>query len=236
MNSNSYESQPIKALELLSALTIGNATIDDLIVELRNKKLNFRYSELQTKNSPEIVSHIVQRVPQIPFFLNGKMYNPEDITYFNGQELHFVLSTSGDYMLAVDNRGLFKIWLRLAFNELFECNNLQSELPELRPSLFPDMLDPLTFTPKTYFYEHIDYNGNHLSLSPNRGYKNLTNVRMSIFEDWNDKISSFQMNNTKVTTLYEHINWKGQTLTMFGSVSNLRIYGWNDRASSIATW
>ncbi|WP_182813023.1 peptidase inhibitor family I36 protein [Bacillus sp. ME78] len=235
MNSNSYESQPIKALELLSAITIGNATIDDLIIELRNKKLNFQYPELQKKIRQKLFHKLFKEFHRY-HFLNGKIYNPEDITYFNGQELHFVLSTSGDYMLAVDNRRLFKIWLRLAFNEIFGCNNSPYELTELRPFLFPDMLDPLTFTPKTYFYEHIDYNGDYLSLSPNRGYKNLTNVRMSIFEDWNDKISSFQMNNTRVTTLYEHINWEGQTLTMFGSVSNLRIYGWNDRASSIATW
>lgn len=71
MNSDSLEPQPIRALSLLSAITMGNATIEDLAMELRQH--GFDYSSLQfRRESPqELDSSIVQRVPQIPFVLNG---------------------------------------------------------------------------------------------------------------------------------------------------------------------
>ncbi|WP_217225104.1 peptidase inhibitor family I36 protein [Desertibacillus haloalkaliphilus] len=305
MNTYSDRSLPIKSLELLTAITNGNANVDDLAEELEQQGLPFSYLKLRNKTSREIISQNVQKVPKVPFILNGTMYDPKDITRFNGQELHFVKPPSGDHLLVVDNEGLLKSWLRLAHHELLGYNTMRQTVgvqawpSSLHPSLIQYATQPQPGTPavgvqthpgafinpylqhylsqpqqpggtpavgplfvpagpigpgqpggptpivggghspappKTYFYEHINFQGSRLELNPNRGYWDLTKVRMGIFGNWNDEISSVALRGTRVAVLHEHINMTGQSLTLFTDNTNLHNDGWGDRASSVETW
>ena len=243
MNSFSPQSQPIRALSLLSAITMGNATIEDLATELRKKGLDLPYSEILKKTPQD--SRIEQRVPQIPFILNGIMYDPKDITRFNGQELHFVPAPSGDHLLVVDNRALINSWLHFAYLEQNEYRSFQ------RVRVTPGTGgDPVpwwynlhvpggTLPPGATCFEHIHMQGSSLDVRPNRGYKNLVKKDMGvlgIYGNWNDAISSVRMSQISHVTLFEHINWQGQTLNLFRDEPDLRSHGWNDRASGVAAY
>ncbi|WP_088362908.1 hypothetical protein [Bacillus cereus] len=273
MNINSYQPQPIKSFQLLSAIATGNATVDDLADVLKQNGLPFSYSKIRTKTPPDIVSSTVQRVPQIPFYLNGVLYDPKDITRFNGQELHFVPAPSNDHMLVVDNQGIFNSWLRLL---LLERNGYSEQAPisqsypthnvysnqallssdDLRPPEVPqpgadgDLVPMPPFSlfsvggmaPREFFfYEHINYKGSQLILGQGRAYKNLTRVKMGLFGNWNDEISSIRRSITasSIVRVFEHINFTGQSLTLFGDgsieIPSLVPMGWNDRISSITT-
>lgn len=253
MDSDSHQSQPTRALSLLSAIIMGNATIEDLAMELRKHGLDLSSLKLWKKTVQD--SSIVQRVPKIPFILNGIMYDPKDITRFNGHELHFVPALAGDHLLVVDNRALIKSWLRLAYHEQNEYRSYQRFGPG-GPTPMPNPYDP--FNPNKpptgygWYYPHgggtgtspagamcwedINAKGSSLHVRPNRGYKNLTKKSMGIFGNWNDEISSVTMNQISQVTLYEHINWQGQTLNLFRDDPDLRKYGWNDRASGVAAY
>jgi len=254
MNSDSYQSQPIRALSLLSAITMGNATIEDLAMELRKHGLDLSSLKFSEKTLQD--SRIVQRVPKIPFILNGIMYDPKDITRFNGQELHFVPAPAGDHLLVVDNRALIKSWSRLARHEQNEYRSYQRFGPGRQtPTPNPyDYHNPTESSTGWYYnlgpfpgtspagaicWEDINAKGSDLYVRPNRGYKDLTKKSMGIFGlggDWNDEISSVTMNKISMVRLYEHINWQGQTLDLFRDDPDLSKYGWNDRASGVAAY
>jgi hypothetical protein len=242
-------------LELLSALSLGDADIGDMASEFRSEGIEsledvlavireaarqrkadeaqaivpIDLQALRTKASPEDVASIVQRAPEVPFILNGVEYDPEDIQRFNGKELHFIPAKSGDHLLVVDDRELMGRWLQFTY--------LSTESDVIAESDFVagPFVIPLP-VPSTYYYEHTDFSGSLISNRPNRGYQNLLNVSLGLFDDWNDKISSVKMDRTRVCVLYDHINWGGQTLTLTASARNLFPWGWNDRASSVATW
>lgn len=177
------------------------------------------------------------------------MHDPKDIIRFNGQELHFVLAPAGDHLLVVDNRTLLKSWLELAYHEQYgyrSYTHFDTGTP--RAGGFgtgtPDgsgavLHIPLGGTgphhPHTLFWEHINAKGASLYLRPGRGYKNLKKVSMGIFGNWNDEISSVTLSGTSMATLYEHINWEGQTLNLFRSERDLHRLGWGDRASAVST-
>lgn len=278
MTTNSYQPQPIKSFQLLSAIATGNATVDDLADALRQNGLPFSYSKIRTKTPPDIVSSTVQKIPQIPFYLNGVLYDPKDITRFNGQELHFVPSPSDDHMLVVDNQGILNSWLRLL---LLERNGYseQATISQSYPSpytpyqnFYPEQGSPSTdglrppevpqpgadgdlvpmppfglfsvggMPPREFFfYEHINFQGSRLILGQGRAYRNLTKVRMGLFGNWNDEISSIRrsLSTSSILRVFEHINFTGQSLTLFGDgrieIPSLVPMGWNDRISSITT-
>ncbi|MGS2751249.1 hypothetical protein ACVAMH_31185 [Bacillus zanthoxyli] len=254
MYSDKQDPQPKRALALLTAITSGEAVVEDIAKELRNegiqsleelivilrenikeakedeinamKPINFQ--NWRRKTSQESISNIVQKVPKVPFILNGTMYDPEDITRFNGQELHFILAPEADHMLVVDDRDLIADWWSLAYFERFKNSSMQHET-EMQTRM-------RLIIPHTGFFEDVNFSGYALGLLPNRGYNRLSSVVRGFFGDWNDEISSVSMIGTNITVLYEHKNWAGATLTLTGSESDLHRLGWGDRASSIATW
>ncbi|MGG1574508.1 hypothetical protein [Fictibacillus sp. NRS-1165] len=248
MNINAYQPLPIKSLALLSAITIGTATVHDLAEELRRQGLPFFYPTLRTQSPPEIVSRIVQRVPRIPFILNGTMYDPKDITRFNGQELHFVLAPSDDHMLVVDNQGLLRNWLILADIEIYrsirfiqpqqggiQMPGILQHLPQGTPA--PPPMPHGFSVPFNAFHEHINFQGKPLFLDKNKGIPDLSEISMGpiSFSNWEDEISSVQMFGTRRAELFEHTEWKGQELILFKDERDLHRLGWGDRASSIVS-
>jgi hypothetical protein len=76
----------------------GIQSLDDLAKQLTKalqdpkglpEKLN--YETILSRPTPrELVETIVHQVPQIPFRVDGVLYNPEDIVRFNGKELCFI--------------------------------------------------------------------------------------------------------------------------------------------------
>ncbi|MCJ0868944.1 hypothetical protein [Streptomyces sp. AP-93] len=257
MTSNSDEN---KALTLLTAIVAGDADIQDGVAELKNEGIvstgdllsalseGLRLLETDEENvgqplsleltrreTPrELVSAIVQRIPEVPFVLNGTVYDPEDITRFNGKELHFVASPEGDHMLVLDDRELFASWRQLTFLEQYRHGRCLPPITEpLSSSLFARAAPPF---PQTGFNEHINFEGDWKNLRKNRGFRKLGS--------WNDEISSFKMVGTRVTELYEHNDYLGETFTRvlawegdaYFEERNLHNYGWGDRASSVGTW
>lgn len=254
------------AFALLAAIVAGEATIEDGVAKLKGEgiesveamlstlRLGFQERERQkadairpvdlgrrrkARTPPEIVARIVQRVPEVPFTLNGVMYDPKDITRFNGQELHYVAVPGGSHMLAVDSRELMENWWNLMYLDRYRqgAGAVESVSPN------EGTAQSREFHPRTWFYEDNQLGGSQIYLDANYGYHNLIEVGMGLFSDWNDQISSFYMLGTQVAVLHEHINWTGQTFSdvlAFGTPEfkrfSLNSFGWNDRASSIETW
>jgi hypothetical protein len=210
----------------------------------RQKADAIRQVDLQRrqKTPQDVVARIVQRVPRIPVVLNGVTYDPEDITRFNGRELHFIAAPAGDHVLAVDDRDLMQNWWRLTYLEQYRRSG-PSLAAGAQPMPNGSPAQAREFHPRTWFYEDINLGGSQIYLDANRGYYDLTEVSMGVFGDWNDEISSFWMIGTHVTVLHEDVRWTGQTFTVvrphdeaeFKQLSLLSV-GWNDRASSLETW
>jgi hypothetical protein len=246
-----------KAMALLSAIVDGDASIQDSVAELEKYGIEsagdllstlsegFRVAQdageaLDFENIPvetpqDLVKSIVQRVPEVPFILNGTMYDPEDIVRFNGQELHFVASLTGGHMLVVDDRQLYACWRQVTRLEQY----LQDRrfLPRADDASTSNaLLGPPN--PLTGFYEHINCKNHLFNVRKNWG-------RTRLYGD-NDEISSFVMVGTGVTELFEHVNYLGQTWSKvlpysptgdyYHEERNLHQYGWGDRTSSLGTW
>ena len=281
------DNHPNKALELLSAIVVGDAAIEDIATELRRHGIEsvngvlemvrkvarervaaqenairpINLQGMRKKSSPERVSRIVQRVPKIPFLLNGTMYDPKDIVRFNGHELHLVPVVTGKHMVAVEDRDVIANWWLLTYlsgapeDDSIEYGGMGPG-PQSAPPVGPEEFHFEGEAPpvSTKFYEHPDLQGDYLELKPNRGYWDLTKVSSGLFgwgTDWNDRISSVSMYFTKVCVLHDDIHWEGSTLTILeakipsgggggGAVHPparaLGLVGWDDRASSIETW
>ncbi|WP_307710939.1 hypothetical protein [Streptomyces sp. V1I6] len=240
-------------MELLAAMVAGDGQVGDVTQELKNEGIDTPEAllvelgeglkereasqrrpappldvlHMGSESSPAEVARIVQRVPQVPFTLNGTTYDPEDISRFNGRELHFI--PSGDHLLVVDDREMMTAWRQfLYFERWINEDNLPSgAAPKASPA--------------TFFHSDAIFNGHVLKVQKNTGWHDLTKKDMVPFRNWNDHISSFWMHGTQVAELYEHHKWQGQTYTAVvpphvGNVAHLSLYGWNDRATGVATW
>lgn len=80
------------------------------------------------------------------------------------------------------------------------------------------------------FYEHSDFRGQHLCMSPGQRIANLDQIN----GDWNDRISSVQIPPGLRVSICEHANFSGRCLTLDRSVSNFQSINFNDRVSSIS--
>jgi hypothetical protein len=275
-----------EAVALLEAIVIGDASASDIAAQLRRKgiastedllsamgraakdhaeatrralrPINLR--RRRTPTPPALVKKIVQVAPAVPVLLNGTLYDPKDLMRFNGQELHFVVAASRDYMLAVDDLALISSWHEHNIIDDLARKTYGIPLPKTEPG----GVEPQTQGPEggvwggsttalgpgnakgrnpdheTIFYEDIDYGGDDISLEKNRGYYDLTEVSSGLFgwgSNWNDRISSIETSyQTPWAVLHEDIHWAGQTLSLYGGTLDLVPYGWNDRASSVETW
>ncbi|MEU9047915.1 MULTISPECIES: hypothetical protein [unclassified Kitasatospora] len=247
----SQESKKNNALELLRAIVKGDAEIEDGLADLKAEGVSSLedalsilkeevkvhkwvdgpqpdFRKLRRHPRPEVVSSIKHVVPEVPFVLHGTWYEPQDITRFNGQELHFFTSPDSDHMLVVDDRDLMADWLQFAYFEKYR------DFTHIQLSDFGG----------TIWYQDDNTRGWSIAANQNRGYWNLLSETMGFFGDWNDKISSFTMQGgVTVMQLSDDINFGGPFFyhtipagTGFEAVQSLNPFGWNDRASSCATW
>jgi hypothetical protein len=88
-----------------------------------------------------------------------------------------------------------------------------------------------------YFYEDVNYRGDKLYLVRGRAFPDLTEIPWTFFGtgDWNDTVSSVMAHGLDAV-LYEHVHYAGSTFTAQAYYPDLVPYGWNDRASAIATF
>ncbi|MFD3875506.1 hypothetical protein [Streptomyces sp. NPDC058623] len=246
-----------KALALLSAIVAGDADIQDGVAELKKYEIEstgdllselsegikaaqdggqtLNFDQIPDETPRDLIRGIIQIIPEVPFILNGTMYDPKDIVRFNGQELHFVASLSGDHMLAIDDRNLFARWRQITRLEQYLQESRSVPVSKDLSSSHILLGPP---NPMTGFNEHINFEGDWLNCRKNRGFRKLGS--------WNDEISSFKMVGTQVAELHEHVDYLGQSWSKVLPYSasgnyyyeepNLHRYGWGDRASSVGTW
>ncbi|MEU3317268.1 hypothetical protein ABZ743_31960 [Streptomyces sp. NPDC006662] len=245
----SVESQSNRSLELLTAIVKGDAGVEDGIAELRREGISSLkeallvlrtegqangstgtatrpdFTTMRRKPPVTRVRNIKHSVPQVPFVLDGILYDPTDIQRFNGQELHFFTSPGKDHMLAVDDRDVMVDWLQFDY---FERYRDISSIP-----LSEHMVAG------AFWFEDDDMNGARIFATPNTGFWRLSKVG----DDWNDRISSFEMWSVGVVQLSDNLNFEGPFFyhiapegSSYASVRSLTPYGWNDRASSCGDW
>jgi hypothetical protein len=260
--------EPNSAFSLLSAMIAGDARIEDGVRELRKEGIEsledalstlanglkdreerrkgalqpVDFQQLRRSTPPEVVSRIVQNVPDVPFRMNGTSYDPEDITRFNGQELHFVAGPHQDHMLVVDNRNMIVDWLQFAYLDRYIKGGHETAVNATSMHEGPQTIRS---APVSLFWDDIDLTEYAITVNKDRGYRDLTDLDFfwPSGQTWNDRISSISMYGTGVAELHEHTNYFGQSFTWvlpfgtpYGEVRNLHTYGWGDRASAIATW
>ena len=203
-----------------------------------------------------IVASIKHRVPEVPFVANGVVYDPKDITRFDGNEL-----------LYVDGRDALLVYTDMnATDRLLQTFALTNQVQKAmhsppRPDhiLGPDESEPYKFpwqnyephpggargplppTPppviypdplELFMYDDMDYLGDRLVLSQGKGMPDLSECYTWPFgSGWNDCISSIGPTSS-YGVFYEHVDFQGSRL-----LSNDNHYlagiGWNDRISSV---
>ena len=208
-----------------------------------------RFSE---RSAPDAAARTVHRVPHVPVLVNGTLYDPPDIRRFDGVELHFV--PADDHLLAIDDRSVIA--------NLWQTSYLSSALESYQYGGYDTGVGPQIVIPTvpmepggelppynpggssgeggsgTLLFEHVNFDGDWLTLPKNKAYYDLTEVGKDFLGlgDWNDVISSVQMYTTTMCVLFEHVHRGGASLTLHGGTENLVAWGWNDRVSSVETW
>jgi len=91
------------------------------------------------------------------------------------------------------------------------------------------------------FYEHTNWGGNSMDRELDQSIPDLRTWKFNASStNWNDKISSIKVGKNVKVTVYKHINYKGNHITLLGKGSggagdfpNLVNIGWNDKISSL---
>jgi hypothetical protein len=268
-------------IDLISAVASGDASREDVVADLRKKKIDAldllievfaRQAKASSRQTPgervdvqalsqrsDAPTKPVQRVPGLPVLLRGTLYDPADITRFDGTELHFI-ATGKDHILAIDDRAIMEnLWQTSYLASMARSD--YTTMKETTDTSVPTVTDggvrptsvdggytggytcawvtPTAPNPHTNFYEDINYGGDRLELASGFEIPKLSGHHLGPFwsgDDWNDNISSIQMVRTEATVIFEHVNKTGQSFSFFRSEPNLVNLGWNDRASSAVTW
>jgi hypothetical protein len=168
--------------------------------------------------------------PPLPFQIEGKKYNPENIEKFDGEPLYYYIDQN---------------ILDQGFIQAFSDKSKYFKYLEKVGMIPKDFLsDNNQITPKhsvggtpSKFYEHVKYGGHVLTLDPRHAIDDLSRVRMSGYlwwqKSWNDRISSLKTG-SEGAWLYEHADFGGHYLPV-GKNTSMEWIGstWNDRVSSI---
>ena len=139
-NQDSTTRPPDRTLALMAALASGEASAADVTAELRREGADaldvlieliasasrgrveqralqlpiplqlFSQSEEPDRRNDDSIVH---QTPRIPVLLNGTLYDPCDISRFNGTELHFI--PAGGHLLAIDDRSVMNQWWRHSY-------------------------------------------------------------------------------------------------------------------------
>jgi hypothetical protein len=246
----------IKDLEDLVKRVIGTAQAEDEALDV-----------FAPVSEPQAGASFSHRPPKIPFTVAGVTYDPADIKRFDGQPLHFLYRTVGDAAELIGFVGNEWVRAVTAYAQLRLLGGLAAPAAGYGTLLggvaggyhpyphYPYYPSPgkgakqhvagllLTEAPTfaCSFWEHANFRGRKLVLRARRAYRDLTKAGggfLSFSSDWNDIISSVQLDGAAVR-LFEHTNYEGDSLSIFPTaptfvfIPNLELLGWNDRVSSI---
>jgi hypothetical protein len=260
-----------RALQLFSAIAEGDAEVGDIVAELSEEgidsvqdlvaamqevarsrtggpeRVDFRKPAQPTPR--ELVEQIVHQVPELPVLVNGTLHDPQDISRFDGTELHSVLARTGDHLIALDDRSTMETWWQLLalsgmtaapVPPVAAVASGPTIAPQVPPMQGADSI-PGSHFPQVppgscRFWSDMNYQGDEQMLGAGRQYSNLLDVGRGFLGagDWNDVISSFLWSaHVTSVVLFEHIHFQGSSHTSFTPHNFLDQVGWNDRASSV---
>jgi hypothetical protein len=162
---------------------------------------------------------IVHTTPVNPVFIDGVLYQPEQIHLFDGRRLGFTVGKDGQLCAFTSDAAL----------EKFEASQIL---------LAPDKTAVVSVTPMlsfSYFCENVNYGGNYIASNQGAWFPNLADLPYSL----DNRLSSEQINSPVTSaTLFDGYNYGGDYFDRPAGtqISNLGNYGWNDKASSLIVW
>ncbi|ADJ25799.1 hypothetical protein Dehly_0485 [Dehalogenimonas lykanthroporepellens BL-DC-9] len=154
---------------------------------------------------------IVHDIPKTPVIIDGVLYQPEQISSFDGQRLHFTSGKDGKEYAFTTSESLEKFLVSEfgtgwkgpgeGYGILAEGNNV--------------------------FFKDWYFGGGYVSYWSGTSVPNLGSFTNSI--------SSMRLTNS--VTLCDLVNYGGDTrMYVYGVYTSLFFDGWNDKASSLVTW
>jgi hypothetical protein len=174
----------------------------------------------------------------VPFLYNGIMHEPSDIKKFSDQHLHYFVSQVG----TSSQLTIFDYFHELiAYTKSHNTLSAAVAVSSLKTQDLPGSPSSTPIPPggiggcdtpcpesaaqpnsNVLFFEDIDYKGEVLELSYRHAISNLERCTLHQFlffetEDWNDNISSVKCGDGTAIA-YEHADFRGSTLTIYGSV------------------
>jgi hypothetical protein len=252
-----FEAEGIRSLEdVAERLTVALRSDD-------GQPQPIPYETLFAEPTPrEIVAAIEHPVPEVPFVVDGVWHDPGDIVRYNGQELSYFPQKGGTELLILTDKRLWAPLVQTSFLMRTVANGLavhghplgtsiagpgfggSSDAqgvvgpPDARTlNLFQtDSMGPVPDPPPpwTAGLEHINMNGDGLWLYSAESRRDLTEVSLGLFDDWNDKFSSMHRT-TSLCGAFSDVGFRGDYWQFGPSFTNwldLRQIGWNDRISS----
>ncbi|MEV0731287.1 hypothetical protein [Polymorphospora sp. NPDC050346] len=185
----------------------------------------------------------------LPLTIDGKPASPDGITRYNGRPLYMAAMLdrgAAAELVAFTSPAEFEQFVRKnggPANALAQPTKEMTEGPKgATGETSAGTTGPsINFTNSTAIYEHSHFRGNLLTTASGWGYRDLSRVSMYCHLwciDWNDQASSVAADNHNGQTIWEHAGWTGSALWTPGGWGqvNLTDLGWNDRASSFASW
>ena len=169
-----------------------------------------------SKMSPEAEAAIVHEVPPCPVIIEGILYKPEQIHLFDGQRLGFTVGNDGMLYAFTTEEGMEKF--QKEQHKLLSEQGTSEAASGVRGTY-------------SYFYEGWYYGGDYCGVAPGYGFATLGSL--------DDEISSFIANSAaSKVRLFEDTYYSGDYFERPGgtSISVLAVFGWNDRASSVAAY
>lgn len=172
------------------------------------------------------------KIPQVPVVIDGVRQAPEKIQQFDGQPLYFVLDKQ-----AQQEGVVYVFTTRAKVREYLETQGLMPEAGTT--AVQPEHWD--YNDPRSLFYRDAKYGSNSMGVPAGYAYSDLTKVYWGgwIWQDWSDEISSVRATPlSSATYLFEHENFGGSYFLIHtgDDISYLNVYGWDDKATSIAVY
>jgi hypothetical protein len=216
--------------------------LSDVVREQKGVPRRIDIDAMARRTPEKVVAAIRHKVPQVPFVMGGIVYDPKDITRFNGRELLFI--DNGDELLVYADAAEA---VTLLLQAISLVNVIQTGLEKYGIHQKPGAVKPadqgfvIPNPPQSQgsqppavcvMFDDLDYSGGQLNLDPGYEFPDLTQCYTAPFgSGWNDCISSIYPT-SGLCVFYEHINFQGSQLITTGN-SNLASNGWNDRISSV---
>ena len=145
-----------RVLNVLLGIAHGDAISEDIVSALRNEGISsldelitaLVQVERERRDDPRSLpdpinlhrplnptpthsaSSMAHSVPELPFVLNGTLYDPRDMERFNGRELHFVPAPRRDHILVIDNESVMVRFWQLSYLSAIGAAAQRSPTPQ----------------------------------------------------------------------------------------------------------